>query len=398
LEHLLPYPFERLTALLDGIAPPEGVTPISLSLGEPRHAPPDFVAEILESGAADWGRYPPLRGTEQFRQAVADWLAGRYALPPDFIDADDNVLPVAGTREAIFMFALATVPGDGGDSGAPPLVLVPNPLYHVYAGAAVMAGAEPMYVAAGAEDGFLPDFAALDAAALDRTALAYLCSPANPQGAAAGADDLRVLIELAMAHDFVLAVDECYSEIYYADPPPGTLAAAAGLGARAAEALEHVVVFNSLSKRSSVPGLRSGFVAGGRGLIAAFAKLRNFASVQSPLPVIAAAARLWRDEDHVDRSRRRYRERLEVAAEALDGHYGFYRPDGGFFLWLDVGDGEEAARRLWREAGVRVLPGSYLCPPGDELSRPGAGFIRLALVHEPDTIGEALHRARRVLN
>ncbi|MFM2129256.1 MAG: hypothetical protein RL477_802, partial [Pseudomonadota bacterium] len=193
-------------------------------------------------------------------------------------------------------------------------------------------------------------------------------------------------------------VDECYSEIYDREAPPGALEAAASFGARRDQALEHLVIFNSLSKRSSAPGLRSGFVAGGATAIADFARLRNFASCQTPLPIVTVAERLWRDEDHVAATRAAYRLRFDVAEKLLAGRYGFYRPDGGFFLWLDVGDGELAARRLWAEAGLRVLPGACLCPDAPELQKPGARYIRLALVHEPDTIGEALSRLCRVLN
>ncbi len=398
LDELMTYPFARLRALLDGIAPPEGVAPLSLALGEPSHAPPAFVAETLAEHAGDWGRYPPTRGTAGFREAVAAWLARRYRLPEGFVTADAHVLPCAGTREAIFMFALAAVPQRKPGTTAQPAVLVPNPLYHVYAGAAQMAGAEAVFVPALPETRFLPDFTALPAPLLARTVLAYLCSPANPQGSAAALDTLKDLIALAMAHDFILAVDECYSEIYDAAPPAGALEAAAAFGGCAREALEHVVVFNSLSKRSSAPGLRSGFVAGGAGAMAAFARLRDFASCQTPLPIITVAERLWRDEDHVARSRARYRAKLDTAEAALAGRHGFYRPDGGFFLWLDVGDGDAAARKLWAEAGIRALPGSCLCPAGEAQQRPGRPYIRLALVHEPDTLAEAFTRLGRVLN
>lgn len=397
LDALMTYPFERLRGLLDGIDPPAGLAPISLALGEPRHAPPDFVADILAGHADDWGCYPPNRGTPGFRAAVADWLAVRYRLPEGFITAEDHVLPCAGTREAIFMFSLVAVPQQKGGNAAP-AVLVPNPLYHVYAGAAEMAGAEAVFVPALPETRFLPDFAGLPDPLLARTALAYLCSPANPQGTAATLDELKDLIALAIEHDFILAVDECYSEIYDAAPPAGALEAAAAFGARRGDALEHIVVFNSLSKRSSAPGLRSGFVAGGAAAIAAFARLRNFASCQTPLPVITVAEHLWRDEDHVSRSRARYRAGFDTAEAALRGRHGFYRPDGGFFLWLDVGDGDTAARSLWAEAGVRVLPGSCLCPEGADHQRPGRPYIRLALVHEPDTLAEALGRLGRVLH
>lgn len=405
LNDLMTYPFQRLTQLLDDVTPPEGVAPISLSIGEPRHTPPSFVTEMLSEHADDWGRYPPTRGTPGFRQAVADWLTRRYDLPKGFVTADAHVLPCAGTREALFMFALVAVPeqkdGAAGtaDTNACPVVLVPNPLYHVYAGAGVMAGAEAIYVPALAESRFLPDFHALGPELMDRTALAYLCSPANPQGSAATLDELKSLLSLAIDHDFILAVDECYSEIYDATPPAGALQAAAAMGSKAETALNHLMIFNSLSKRSSAPGLRSGFVAGGAAAIAAFTKLRNFASCQTPLPIAMVAERLWRDEDHVQRIRDDYRAKFDQAENALAGRYGFYRPEGGFFLWLDVGDGEEACRRLWGEAALKVLPGTCLCPDDTiEHQRPGAAYIRLALVHETATLGEALSRLCRVLN
>ncbi len=400
LDDLMTYPFERLARLLLGIEPPKIMAPISMSLGEPQLAPPAFVATDMAAAAPDWGRYPPNRGTPGFRGAVADWLKARYGLPDGFIQGDTNVLPCAGTREAIFMFALAVVPPAKIRDGKAlrPAVLMPNPLYHVYSGGAVLAGAEPIYLPARAENRFLPDFRGLRADLLDRVALAYLCSPANPQGSAATMEDLCSAIEMAIVHDFVLAVDECYSEIYDRQPPVGALEAAASFGSRRELAREHIVVFNSLSKRSSAPGLRSGFVAGGEKAIAAFAKLRNFASCQTPLPIVTVAEHLWRDEDHVRATREAYRARFNLAEQMLEGRYGFYRPDGGFFLWLDVGDGEEAAKRLWAEAGLRVLPGAYLCPDEPELQAPGTRYIRLALVHDLETIGEALTRLRRVLN
>lgn len=401
LDDLMTYPFERLARLLDGLAPPAGVVPISMALGEPKLAPPAFVAREIAAAAADWGRYPPNRGTPGFRTAVADWLGARYGLPAGFVSGETNVLPCSGTREAIFMFAQVAVPqlkARGANPPVRPAVLVPNPLYHVYAGAAVMAGAEPVFVPATAETRFLPDFRALRADLLDRVALAYLCSPSNPQGTSATLEYLCSAIEMAIVHGFILAVDECYSEIYDRAPPPGALEAAASFGSRRSDALEHIVVFNSLSKRSSAPGLRSGFVAGAAGAIAAFAKLRNFASCQTPLPIVTVAEHLWRDEDHVIATRAAYRARFDLAEKMLAGRYGFYRPDGGFFLWLNVGDGEAAARRLWAEAGLRVLPGACLCPDQAQYQGPGASYIRLALVHEPDTIGEALARLCRVLN
>jgi N-succinyldiaminopimelate aminotransferase len=402
LDDLPGYPFARLRDLLGPIAPAANIAPLVMSIGEPQHAPPGFVAEVLAKSADGWGKYPLLRGTADFRRAVAAWLDWRFALPQGFISPDENVLPVAGTREAIYMFAsIAITRRDDGPAAQAasankrPLVLVPNPLYHVYAGAAQMAGADPVFVPAARASGFLPDYLALPDDVWARTALVYLCAPANPQGVLASKEYLAGLLAKVMAHDAILAVDECYSEIYDGEKPVGILEACAALGADAARALDHVVVFNSLSKRSSSPGLRSGFIAGGRSLIAAFAKLRDFASSATPLPIIAAATELWRDESHVDENRARYRAKFDLAEAALSPRFGRVRPAGGFFLWLDMktaglGDGEAAARRLWQRAGIRTLPGAYLCP--EDETGPGADFLRVALVHDEALLAEALPR------
>ncbi len=390
LERLTDYPFRRLAALLEGVAP--GGEPLVLSIGEPRRAPPAFVAAELAANADGWGRYPPLAGTGALRAAIAAWLRRRYRLPDSMLDADRHVLPLAGTREGLFQAALLCC-GDGAGRGRPPVVLLPNPFYQVYAGAAVMAGAEPVFVPATAATGFLPDFAALAPEVLERTALAYLCSPANPQGAVAEAERLRAAVTLARRHDFVLAADECYSEIYDAAPPPGALAACAALGG----GLDNVLVFNSLSKRSGAPGLRSGFVAGDPGLIAAFQRLRAYGGAAVPLPVQAASAALWADEAHVEAGRAHYRAAIDAAEAVLAGRFGFRRPPGGFFLWLAVGDGESAAHRLWAEAGLKVLPGAYLAREGPDGVNPGAAYIRVALVDDAATITRAMTRLVRVL-
>ena len=391
LERIGDYPFDRLRALLNPVTPRVN-EPIMLSIGEPQHTPPPIIRETVSEHAALWGRYPPMAGTAEFRRAVADWLTRRYALPDGLLDPDKNVIPVSGTREALFMIALAAVP-ERGEGAPPPSVLMPNPFYQVYLGAAVVAGGEPVLVPATREVGFLPDFVALDAATLARTALAYYCSPANPQGAIAALDTLRALVRLARRHGFVMAFDECYSEIYAADPPPGGLAACAAEGG----GLEGVLVFNSLSKRSSAPGLRSGFVAGDERLIRRFTRLREYGGAAPPLPLLAAATALWRDEAHVAENRALYRKKFDLAEAALGGKHGFYRPDGGFYLWLEVGDGEAAAQRLWREAGIRVMPGAYLARADASGRNPGAGYIRCALVHDLETTDRALQRMRAVL-
>lgn len=391
LATLSDYPFDRLRTLLDGIAPPPGLTPMVLSVGEPRHAPPALVADAIAGAAGEWGRYPPIDGTPAFREAVAGWLTGRFALPSGWLDLDRHVLPVAGTREALFLIALATVPRRIG--GSRPAVLMPNPFYQVYYAAAVLAGAEPVLLPAGAETGFLPDLGAIDPAILGRTALFYLCSPANPQGAAASPAYLEHAVRLAWRHGFTLAVDECYSEIYADAPPAGVLAAAAALGAGP----EGVLAFHSLSKRSSVPGLRSGFVAGDPAVIAAFRRLRAFGGASLPGPVLAASTALWRDEAHVEASRALYRAKFDLAERVLAGRFGFSRPAGGFFLWLDVGCGEDAARRLWAEAGLRALPGAYLARAPAGSANPGARYLRLALIEDLSATEEALRRLCAVL-
>ncbi len=387
------YPFDRLRSLLDGIAPPAGVAPISLSLGEPRHAPPAAIREAVVSDHALWGRYPPMRGTAEMRAAVAAWASTRYRCPDGTIDPALDVVPVSGTREALFSIALAALPETRG--GARPVVLMPNPFYQVYLGAAVAAGAEPVCVPADRDAGFLPDFERLPAGLLGRTALAYFCSPANPQGAIASLECLKRLVVLARGHGFTLVSDECYSEIYDREvpPPPGMLEACRDLGG----GLDGVVVVNSLSKRSSAPGLRVGFVIGAAGFIDRFVRLRDYGGAPPPLPLQNAAVRLLGDESHVAASRELYRRKIDAAERILGGRLGFYRPPGGFYLWLDVGDGEEAARRLWREAGVRVLPGAYIARRAADGRNPGAAYIRVALVHDLDTTRAALGRLAKAL-
>lgn len=384
------YSFDRLRALLDGIEPPAGMAPIALSLGEPQHAPPDFLRETVAAEEAGWSKYPPMKGSADARAAVAAWLTKRYGLPDAMIDPETMIVPVSGTREALFMIALAAVPEE--KAGDRPVVLMPNPFYQVYLGAAVMAGAEPVLVPADRENGFLPDFSAVPQAILDRTALAYYCSPANPQGAIASLEMLKGVIELARANDFLLVSDECYSELYYGAPPAGAAEACAALDG----SLRNVAIMNSLSKRSSAPGLRSGFAAGDPDLIRRYTRLRDYGGAPPPLPLLAAAAALWRDEDHVVANRALYAEKFVAATDILDGKYGYYAPEGGFYLWLDVGDGEDAAQRLWGEAGIRVIPGEYLAREVDG-HHPGAGYIRLALVHDIDTTREALSRMTAVL-
>ncbi|MEC7490744.1 MAG: aminotransferase class I/II-fold pyridoxal phosphate-dependent enzyme [Pseudomonadota bacterium] len=384
------YPFDRLRALLGHLKPPEGKKTIALSLGEPQHAPPRFLAEIVAREKAGWSKYPPMKGTNVARAAITAWLTKRYGLPDGMVNPETMVIPVSGTREALFMTALAAVPE--AKRGLRPVVLMPNPFYQVYLGAAVMAGAEPVLVPADREGGFLPDFSALPEETLARTALAYYCSPANPQGAIATKETMKKLVQLARNYNFLLVSDECYSELYYGDPPAGAAEACALLDGT----LKNVAVMNSLSKRSSAPGLRSGFVAGDPELIQRLSRLRDYGGAPPPLPLLATAAALWSDEEHVIKNRALYAAKYDTANEILDGRYGYYTPEGGFYLWLYVGNGEDAARHLWSEAGIRVIPGEYLARETEGL-HPGAGYIRLALVHDQNTTRDALTRITNVL-
>lgn len=383
LDQLTDYPFQRLTDLLGGPATADSIV---MSIGEPQHAPPALVARTLADKAALWGKYPPANGSPEFRQAAAAWLARRFKLPEGMIDADRMVLPVAGTREALYLIAQTVVaPQEGGDK---PLVLLPNPFYQVYVGAAVMAGAEPVFVPGANGPSSQPDYTTLPPEILARTQLAYLCSPANPQGSVADLELLKRTVLLARQYGFVLAMDECYSEIWDKAEPAGALEACAALGG----SVDNVVVFHSLSKRSSAPGLRSGFVAGDAKVMAAFSRLRSYGGAATPLPILAAATALWRDEAHVEENRALYQAKMDMAERLLGNRPGFTRPEGGFFLWLDVGDGENAAVELWRQAKIRVLPGKYLARDGV-----GDRFIRVALVHELDLTEQALTRIAEIL-
>ncbi len=385
--------FPRLAKLIAGVQPGGGhATPILMSLGEPQHPIPAFIGDILNARVAEYGKYPPIQGSDNFRAAVARWLNRRYGLVRHQVNTDGHILPLNGTREGLFSIAFLVTPPQ--KNGQRPAVLMPNPFYQCYAGAALAAGAEPVYLDAVRANGFLPDLDALDPELLSRTALFYLCSPANPQGSVADLVYLKQLIGLARKHDFVLALDECYAEIYNQMPPPGGLQAASDLAADgAAEPFANVLVFHSLSKRSNLPGLRSGFVAGDARVIARFRNFRAYIGPTNPLPADAAATAAWSDEAHVEENRRLYRQKFDAADEILAGRFDYARPAGGFFLWLAVGDGEATALRLWREAGVKVLPGKYLAR-----DNAGDAYIRVALVGPLDETIDGLRRITRTLN
>jgi N-succinyldiaminopimelate aminotransferase len=391
LERVSDNPWARLRALLDEAPPRTNLPPVLMSLGEPQHEPPAFATRIIAETAHLWNRYPPMQGTPAYRAACAEWLTRRYRLPKGTVTAERHVLSLNGTKEGLFLVGSLAVPQE--KRGQQPAVLMPNPYYLVYYGAAAMAGAEPIFLDAEAATGFLPDLDAIPESLLARTALFYLCSPGNPQGAIADLSYLKRVIQLARRHDFVLAMDECYCEIYNREAPPGALEACAALGGD----MTNVLVFHSLSKRSSAAGMRCGFVAGDPHLISLMNELRSYGGAQVPLPIQEAATALWRDEAHVDENRALYRKKFDVAERVLRGRFGFYRPPGGFLLWLDVGDGERAAERLWREAAVRTLPGAYIARENARGHNPGAPYLRVALVHDEATIEAGLIRLVRVL-
>lgn len=384
------HPFARLGRLLDDF-PAGAARPILLSVGEPKNQPPAFVTEAIAAADDCWSNYPPPRGTDDYRSACADWLRQRFDLPAGMIEQKKHILPLPGSREGLFFAVVAAVQAYRG--AMPPAVLLPNPFYHVYASAALALGAEPVCVPATAATGFLPDYHALDSTLLERSCFCFLNSPSNPQGATASRDYLANLLTLARKHDFIVGFDECYSEIYDEAAPAGALQAAADLGG----ALDHLLVFHSLSKRSSAPGLRCGFVAGDAPLVDALDLALRVGGAGVSQPVMAAGARLWRDEAHVVANRDYYRRNFALAERILGNRFGFRKPDGGFFLWLDVGDGEAAALKLWREAGVRVLPGAYMAEPGPDGVNPGARYIRVALVYDEAVTQESLNRIVSVL-
>jgi aspartate/methionine/tyrosine aminotransferase len=385
-----PSSFELLAKLLQGVEPqafPAGNAPVAMTVGEPQDPPPSFIGEIIHAHARDFGRYPPIAGTPGFRAAVAGWLARRFNLPNSAVDPDKQIIPLNGSREGLF-FAIPPLVPDAKNGGRP-VVLVPNPFYVTYPAAVLAAGAEPYYVPARAETGFLPDFASVPKAILERTVAAFFCSPSNPEGACATAADWRNLFELADRYDFTVLADECYCEIYDSTPPMGALSVRYAMSG----GFERLLAFHSLSKRSSAPGLRSGFVVGSPGLIGPLTRFRNTCAPQVPVPVLEASAAAWADEVHVEQMRARYRERFAIARRLLGNHRGFRMPGGGFYLWLDVGDGAGFARALWRKSGVRVMPGAFMGIEeitGKPASNPGYPYARIALVHDSLTIQAAL--------
>ena len=391
LDRLQPYPFEKLAALKAGIMPPESLDHIALSIGEPKHPTPGFISEELLTHLHGLSGYPITKGTAALRQAVAKWLTQRFKLPAESLDPETQVLPVNGTREALFAFAQAVI-----DRSQNPLVLMPNPFYQIYEGATLLAGAEPHYLPCTQETGLTPDFDVVDSTTWDRCQLLYICSPHNPTGAVINTSKLQQLIDLAEKHDFIIASDECYSEVYVdeASPPPGLLQAAAEMGNND---YKRCVVFNSLSKRSNAPGLRSGYAAGDADVLQPFYRYRTYHGCAMPLPTQAASIKAWADEVHVQNSRDLYREKFDAVLDILDGVLPMAQPDAGFYLWPETPIPDpEFARGLFAYQNVTVLPGSFLSRKTNE-DDPGQNRIRMALVAPLDECIDAAQRIKHYI-
>ena len=388
LSRLQPYPFERMAKLHADVTPPERLGAIRLSIGEPKHPTPGFIGEALIEHLHGLSLYPATRGSLQLRETIANWLGTRFALPADSLDPDRQILPVNGTREALFAIAQCLI-----DPANQPLVLMPNPFYQIYEGAALLAGAEPGFINCTSASDYLPDFDAVSDSDWDRCQLLYVCSPGNPTGRVLDSEALQALIERAERHDFVIVSDECYSEIYLdeAAPPPGLLQAAAAMGNAD---YKRCLVFHSLSKRSNAPGLRSGFVAGDAELIEPFFLYRTYHGSAMPPATQDASIRAWRDEAHVVENRRLYREKFAAVTDILSPVLDLHTPPASFYLWPRTPiDDQIFARQLLAEQNVIVLPGSYLSRD-TENGNPGKDHIRMALVAPLDECIDAAQRIR----
>jgi len=388
LSRLQPYPFERMAKLHAGVTPPERLGAIRLSIGEPKHPTPGFIGEALIEHLHGLSLYPATRGSLQLRESIANWLGTRFALPADSLDPDRQILPVNGTREALFAIAQCLI-----DPANQPLILMPNPFYQIYEGAALLAGAEPGFINCTSASDYLPDFDAVSDSDWDRCQLLYVCSPGNPTGRVLDSEALQALIERAERHDFVIVSDECYSEIYLdeAAPPPGLLQAAAAMGN---EDYKRCLAFHSLSKRSNAPGLRSGFVAGDAELIEPFLLYRTYHGSAMPPATQDASIRAWQDEAHVVENRRLYREKFAAVTDILSPVLDLHTPPASFYLWPRTPiDDQVFARQLLAEQNVIVLPGSYLSRD-TENGNPGKDHIRMALVAPLDECIDAAQRIR----
>lgn len=401
LERLQTYPFEKLARLKAGVEPPAHLRHIAMSIGEPQHAPPALVLEALRAGVTRLGSYPPTIGSVELRSAAARWLERRFTLPPGLIDPATMVLPVNGTREALFSLVQAAVDPRGKQRAAArsraqdgqAIVALPNPFYQIYEGAAILAGAQPYYIDTTAATGYAPDLERVPASVWERCQVLFLCSPGNPTGAVLSLEFLRSALALAARYDFIIAADECYADLYFDEHAPAPSLAQAALASGHAR-LERCILFHSLSKRSSVPGLRSGFVAGDPALISRFLLYRTYhGGAMSPMVQYASVA-AWNDDAHAAENRRLYREKLARVEPILASVLELERPSGAFYLWVDVGgDDEQFVRELYARANVTLLPGSYLARDG-AAGNPGARRVRISLTPPVEECEEAAERIR----
>jgi N-succinyldiaminopimelate aminotransferase len=392
LASLQPYPFQRLAQLIHGLTPPAGKAPIRLSMGEPQHAAPDFVLEALKHNLAGLSNYPTTKGSVELRQSISAWATRRFKLDKIALDPERHVLPVAGTREALFSIAQAVI--DRRVNSQRPSVVMPNPFYQIYEGAVLLAGAKPYFMNAVEENGYRADFAQVPEEIWQKVPLVYICSPGNPTGAVLARADLAGLIELAHKYNFIIASDECYSEIYFdeAKPPVGLLQVANDLGI---QDYKHCLVFHSLSKRSSLPGLRSGFVAGDGAVLEQYHQYRTYHGCALPPPTQAASQAAWNDETHVRTNRALYRSKFDAVLKILKPVLDVKKPEAGFYLWPRLPqDDETFARELYARENVLVLPGSYLSR-ATEGGNPGKNRVRMALVAP---LSECIEAAQRVRN
>ena len=379
------YTFDRLRLLLNNTTP--GGDVIDMSVGGPRHDFPDWIMAEIAGNISQFGKYPPKNGTSDLLLAISGWYKNRYGVA---IDPNKNVAVVNGSREALFNACIALCPEE--KTGRKAKVLIPNPFYQVYVGAALAANADPVFVDADKKNNFLPDLDRLSSRILAEISIVYLCTPSNPQGSVASREYLEKLLNLAHQHDFLVFSDECYSEIYRASPPPGMIEIQTGF----AGDLNRKIIFNSLSKRSNLPGLRTGFMVGGEKLISHFKKYRSYSDPAVPIPLQAVAARLLQDESHVIASRERYQRKYVLADKIFAGVAGYTPPEAGFFLWLDVGDGKEMTMRLWQEKGIKVVPGTYFCFE-DQGKGSGDRYIRVAMVAEEEELAMGLAAIRSLM-
>lgn len=384
LQRLEPYPFAKLQQLFSDLTPAAGKTPIALSIGEPQHASPAFVLQTISDNLHRLANYPTSIGLPELRHAIAAWLQRRYTLPA--IDPDSQILPVNGTREALFAFAQAVV-----SPGPEVLVMSPNPFYQIYEGAALLAGASPHFINCTAESAFLPDFSNVTEQQWQQCQLLYLCSPGNPTGAVMSLLQLQDIVRLAREYNFVIASDECYSEIYFDEesPPPGLLQACAAMGDAD---FRNCVVFHSLSKRSNLPGLRSGFVAGDPHILRTFLQYRTYHGCAMPIHHQLGSIAAWNDEQHVRANRQQYRDKFAAVLAEFNGHLSVAAPDAGFYLWPETPVSDiEFARQLYAGENVTVLPGRFLARESGGIN-PGENRVRMALVATSENCVEAAQR------